>query len=53
MLTQRIHHILKTIADETYPGLILPFTIDVIPKEMRGRHGDYHPVTHHIRIFNL
>lgn len=53
MLQQRIHAILKTIAEETYPGQIKPFTTNVYAKEMSGRHGDYHPTTGVIRIFNL
>lgn len=53
MLSQRIHTILTSIANDTYPGLIKPFRLEVHAKEMKTRHGDYTPSTAVMRIFNL
>lgn len=54
--SHEVHRTLKSIAYETYPdrhGKILSFSVDVIAKEMKSFHGDYHPGLRKMRIFNL
>ena len=54
MLSYQYHRVLRKIAEETFPeATILPFKIEIHPKEMKSRHGDYHPGKKVIRIFNL
>lgn len=54
MLNFQYHRVLSIIAKETFPEhKILPFKIEIHPKEMKTRHGDYHPRNKVIRIFNL
>ncbi|PGK51514.1 hypothetical protein CN918_27370 [Priestia megaterium] len=52
MLSYQYHRVLKKIAEITFPdSRILHFKIDIHPKELKSKHGDYRP--HLIRIFNL
>lgn len=52
-LQGRIYNMLRTIADETYPGRIGWFSVDMLPDEFASKHGDYHRKTKKIRIMNL
>ena len=52
-LQGRIYHMLRTIADETYPDKIGRFSLDMLPDEFSSRHGDYDPKKKKIRIVNL
>jgi hypothetical protein len=52
-LQGRIFHMLRTIADETYPNRIGRFSLDMLPDEFSSRHGDYDRKTRKIRIVNL
>jgi hypothetical protein len=52
-LQGRIYHMLRTIADETYPNRIGRFSLDMLPDEFSSRHGDYSHKTRKIRIVNL
>lgn len=54
MLAYQYHRVLQRIAKETFPEQkILSFKIEIYPKEMKSRHGDYHSGKRVIRIFNL
>jgi hypothetical protein len=53
MLEQRVHALLKRIADATYPGKIRPFFVELCARELRGRHADYKSSERLLRIFNL
>ncbi|WP_207002574.1 hypothetical protein [Trinickia mobilis] len=47
---------LKSIAETTYPDRVdkmRNFSVEVLAQESRTRHGDYHPSTRKIRIYNL
>src|ERR1700722_1252384 len=52
-LQGRIYHMLRTIADETYPNRIGRFSLDMLPDEFSSKHGDYDRTTRKIRIMNL
>ena len=52
-LQGRIYHMLRTIADETYPNRIGRFSIDMLADEFASRHGDYDSKIRKIRIVNL
>lgn len=54
MLNYQYHRVLRKIAEETFPkATILPFKVEIHPKEMKTKHGDYNPKKNVIRIFNL
>ena len=54
MLSYQYQRVLRKIAEETFPDKdILPFKVEIHPKEMKSRHGDYNPSKRIIRIFNL
>lgn len=54
MLGYQYHRVLNTIAKISFPeAKILPFRIEIHSKEMKTKHGDYHPSKRTIRIFNL
>ncbi|CAB3920439.1 DNA polymerase III subunit epsilon [Achromobacter xylosoxidans] len=51
-----IHEALRSIAAMAFEAnsvMLRSFTVEIVPKEMRSRHGDYHLVTRKIRVFNL
>lgn len=54
----KIKNILNDLIDYTYPNnenkeKYKKFYVEILDKNLKGRHGDYHPRTHAIRIFNL
>lgn len=53
-----IKKVLNDLVDYTYKDSenleqYKKFFVEVINKNMKSKHGDYNPRTHHIRIFNL
>jgi len=54
MLGYQYHRVLKEIATQTFPeNRILTFKVEIHPKEMKSRHGDYDSSKRVIRVFNL
>jgi hypothetical protein len=54
--TNEVHRTLKSIALEAFPDhtdKILSFTLEIVAKEMKSFHGDYHQSLRKLRIFNL
>lgn len=52
-MEKRIKEILIDIAQKTYNEPPKYFKIEISPKEMKSRHGDYCPQTKTIRIYNI
>lgn len=57
MFDYRLYRILKDIIDVAYPETentnFKKFYIDIIPKEMKSKHGEYNPKEKKIKIYNL
>lgn len=54
----KIKNILCDVLDYAYPdsdklGEYKRFYVEMINETRKGFHGDYHGMTHHIRIYNL
>lgn len=54
----KIRNILCDVLDYAYPDSdklekYKRFYVEMINENRKGRHGDYHGMTHHIRIYNL
>ena len=54
----KVKRILNDLVEETYKGNrrlrnYKSFYVSVLNKKMKSKHGDYDPITHYIRVYNL